>query len=204
VLIAGAFSIYLALGLRAFFEMRAHAQMMAGHARSVERVLASAMIGGANHIYLINDLVGQFGSRAMLQLTARENGVTLINPTVVNQLYVSEQERVSSAEGRPGVLVECRGDILSIQIELAAGRAFWFANFDPRVSLNGQNSGRYEFPDMRPTQRPSRFLRRTTEPVDFGNNLVFSAPTKCSQTAVVGFPGQGVLEPRVFFLGTMP
>jgi hypothetical protein len=204
VLVAGAFSIYLALGLRAFLEMRAHAQAMAGYARSMERVLVSAMIGGGNHIFLINDLAGQFGSRAMLQITAKENGVTLINPTVVNQLYVSDQERAIPAQGHPGVLVECRDDVLSIRIELAAGRAFWFANFDPQLLLNGADSGRYQFPYMRRPHPQSLFLRKTTEQVDFGSNFEFRAPTKCSQTAVVGFPGRGALEPRVFFLGPPP
>ncbi len=198
VILVCALSIYVIFGLRAFLEMRTHALTMVRRAHSMERTLESAMVGGGNEIYLINDLVGQFGNRAMLQLKAREKGVTLINPTSVNQLYVSDQELPPPAGGTPGVLVECRGDVLSIQIELAAGRAFWFPNFDPQVMVRGESSGRYEFPDMRPTERSRGFLRKATEMVDYGSTLIFTSPTKCSQTVVVGFPGKGVLESRFF------
>jgi hypothetical protein len=202
VLIAGAISIYLALGLRSILKVRADVQSMDGYARSMEHVLVSAIIGGGNHIFLINDIAGGPGARAMLQLTAKENGVTLVNPTVVNQLNVSTQGYAYPVQGDSGVLVECRSDVLSIRIELAAGRTFEFYSFESLPFLNLANNGSYKFPSIRRTQRKDPNRPRTYEDADFGSNLVFTSPTKCSQTAVVGFPGRGELEPRVFFLGT--
>jgi len=199
-LLVCAYSFYLALGFHSFLEMRAEAELTANYSRSMDRLLVSTMKEGNNRILLVNDLAGRWAARAMLELTAKEDGLTLVNPVVVDQLSVDKSERDFPVNTDRGVLVDCREDVISIRIELDEHRAFWFNNLDLRVPSIRLASGAYEFPSMRIT-RFHKFARGTIDQVDFGRKLQFTAPTECSQTAVVGFPGYGILEPRAFFLG---
>jgi hypothetical protein len=204
VLLAGAGAIYIGAGIQSFVKARANWDSMSRYSRPMQGVLVSAMKRGASRIFLINDVSAYGGSLAMLQLTAKANGVTLTDPTVVNQLSRGEYE-----EGRPtqdnGILVECRGDAVSIQIDLAPGRAFVFGA-DLRTLLTHANAsgGRYEFPYLHKTQYRATVTRSSDEKIDFGSRLVFNAPADCSSVGVVGFPGRGQLEPQIFFLGAQP
>ncbi|MFI5092214.1 MAG: hypothetical protein ACHQIK_02120 [Candidatus Acidiferrales bacterium] len=203
-LLAGAGVIYVGTGIQSFVTARANCDLMSRDSASLHGVLVSAMRRGASNIFLINDVVAYAGSLAMLQLAAKENGVTLAGATVVNYLSPAEHE-----DGRPaqdsGTLVECRGDLVSIQIDLAPGRGFMFGA-DPQLLLTRANTsgGRYKFPHFQTTEYRTTLTRSGGENVDFGSRLIFDAPTGCSSVGVVGFPGRGPLEPQIFLLGAQP
>jgi hypothetical protein len=201
-LLAGAFAIYIGAGVQLFLKARANWDLEARYSRSMQAVLVSAMNGGARHIFLVDDMSGYYGSLAMLQLTARESGVTLVDPMVVNQLSLVKNEDASPAHDS-GIQVECRGDVVSIQIELAEGRQFEFTRAEPLMllALANTSGGRYEFPDVRRTQHRGRLARSSVEEIDLGRKLTFTAPTACSSVGVVGFPGRGRSEPQIFLLG---
>jgi hypothetical protein len=147
-------------------------------------------------------LSGHYGSLAMLQLTAKENGVTLVDPIVVNQLSLAKYDDASPSQDS-GILVDCRGDVVSIEIDLAAGRAFEFTFAEPDLLLTRANAsgGRYDFPYVHRPEPRTRRWRTSVEKTDFGSRLVFTAPTTCSNVGVVGFPGRGQFEPKIFLLG---
>lgn len=200
-LLAGAGAVYIGAGIQSFEKARANWDSLSRYSRSVQGVLVSAMKRGARHIFLINDVSAYYGSLAMLQLTAKENGITLTDPTVVNQLSLAEYE-----DGRPtqdnGTLVECRGDVVSLQIDLAPGRAFVFgAEPDLLLTRATASGGRYEFPYVHRMPYRATLTRSGGEKIDFGSRLVFRAPTDCRSIGVVGFPGRGQVEPQIFFLG---
>jgi hypothetical protein len=201
-LLAGAFAIYIGAGLQSFLKARANWDLEARYSRSMQAVLVSAMNGGARHIFLVDDMSGYYGSLAMMQLTARENGVALVDPMVVNQLSLVTSKDANPAHDT-GIQAECRGDVLSIQIELAEGRQFEFTRAEPRMllTLANDSGGRYEFPDVRRTQHRGRLSHSSIEEIDLGRRLTFTAPTACSSVGVVGFPGRGESEPRIFLLG---
>jgi hypothetical protein len=137
----------------------------------------------------------------MLQLTAKENGVTLADPIVVNQLSLEKYEDARPTKDH-GIRVECRGNVVSIQIDLAPGRAFEFGA-EPQMLLTRTTAsgGRYDFPYVHRTQYRAGLRRSSVEKIDFGSRLVFTAPTVCSSVGVVGFPGRGQMEPQIFLLG---
>ena len=200
--LAVACAIYVGAGIQSFLNARANSVLGSRYSRSMQGVLVSAMKRGAKHVFLINDLSGHYGSLAMLQLTAKENGVTLVDPIVVNQLSLGKYDDASPSQDT-GILVECRGDVVSIQIELAAGRAFEFTLAEPHLLLTRANAsgGRYEFPYVHRPESRTRLWRSSVEKIDFGSRLVFTAPTACSSVGVVGFPGRGQLEPKIFLPG---
>lgn len=198
-LLAGAGALYIGAGVQSFLKARAYWDLESRYSRSMQSVLVSAMKRGARHLFLINDLPGDGASLAMLQLVAEENGVTLVDPTVVNQLSLGKYEVASPTQDN-GILVECRGDVVSIQIDLAPDRAFAFTFAEPHLLLTRANAsgGRYEFPDVHRTQYRDRLTGSSVEKIDFGSRLVFTAPTACSSVGVVGFPGRGQLEAKIF------
>ncbi|RSL17388.1 hypothetical protein EDE15_2920 [Edaphobacter aggregans] len=199
-LLAGAGALYIGAGIQSFVKARANWSSESIYCRSMRAELASAMQRGARHIFLINDPSAYFGSLAMLQLTARENGVTLADPTVVNQLALGKYEDARYTQDN-GIMVECRGNVVSIQIELAPGRKFDFVA-PPEMLLTRANAsgGRYTFPYVQRTQHRDMLARSIVEKIDFGNRLVFNAPTACNSVGVVGFPGRGQLQPQIFLL----
>jgi hypothetical protein len=200
-LLVGAGAIYIGAGIQSFLEARANWDLASRYSRSMRAVLVSAMKRGAEHILLINDPSAYWGSLAMLQLTAKENGVKLDDPIVVNQLSLEKYEDARPTQDN-GIRVECRGNVVSIQIDLAPGRAFEFVA-EPQMLLTRTTAsgGRYDFPYVHRTQYLAGLTRSSVEKIDFGSRLVFTAPTVCSSVGVVGFPGRGQMEPQIFLLG---
>jgi hypothetical protein len=201
-LIAGAGTIYIGAGIQSFLKARLYWQVQSGYSRSTQEALASAMKRGARHVFLVNDVSAYYGSMAMLQLTAKENGVTLADPTVVNELSLENYQDATPAPD-DGILADCRGDVFSIQIDLAPGGAFVFSA-EPHLLLTRANAsgGRYAFPYLHETEFRGRLTGSSIENIDFGRRLVFTAPTVCNTVAVVGFPGRGRPEPKIFLLGS--
>lgn len=201
-LIIAAGTVYIGAGIQSLLRARAYWQVQADLSRSTQEAVASAMKRGARHVFLVDDVSAYFGSMAMLQLTAKDNGVALVDPTVVNQMS-SEQSQDAGMRSDNGVLADCRANVLSLQIDLAPGRTFLFSA-EPHLLLTRANAsgGRYAFPYVHETELRSRWSGFTTEDVDFGSRLVFTAPTACDSVAVVGFPARGRLEPAVFLFGS--
>jgi hypothetical protein len=201
-LILGAGTIYIGAGIQSFLKARQYWQAQSDYSRSTQEALASAVKHGARHIFLVNDVSAYFGSMAMLQLIAKENAVNLVDPTVVNQMSLGQYQDATPTPD-DGILADCQGNMLSIQINLAPGRTFQFSA-EPHLLLTRTNAsgGRYAFPFLRTTEFRSRWAGSSIENIDFGSRLLFTAPTVCNSVAVVGFPGRGELEPATFLLGS--
>jgi uncharacterized membrane protein len=200
-LIVGAGTIYIGAGIQSFLNACLYWQVQSGYSRSTQEAVASALKRGARHVFLVNDVSAYFGSMAMLQLTAKENGVTLVDPTVVNQMSLEKYRDATPAPDQ-GILADCRGNVLSIQIDLAPGQTFLFSA-EPHLLLTRANAsgGRYAFPYLQTEFRSGR-TGSSIEDINFGSRLVFTAPTVCNNVAVVGFPSRGELEPKIFLLAS--
>jgi len=202
--LAGASLIYIGAGLESFLNSRAYVDLLSRWNNCIRGTLVTAMKVGGRHLFLINDLSVNYSSLAMMQLTSKENGVTLVDPVVVNQLFVGEDQTPSPAHDT-GVQVECRGDVLTTRIDLPAGRAFVFTHAEPNMLLTRANAsgGRYEFPDMRRRRyKTGGVIGSVVENIDFGSRLIFTAPVSCDDVGVVGFPSNGPLKSKIFFLGS--
>jgi hypothetical protein len=201
--LAGASLIYIGAGLESFLNSRAYVDSLSRLNNSIRSTLATAMKAGGKHLFLINDLSVNYSSIAMMQLTSKENGVTLVDPVVVSQLFVGDDQAPSPAHDT-GVQVECRGDVLTTRIDLPEGRAFVFTHAEPNMLLTRANSsgGRYEFPDMRRSFQKTGVTGSIVENIDYGRRLIFTAPVSCDDVGVVGFPGNGPLKSRIFILGS--
>ena len=197
-LMVGAGTIYVGAGIQSFLNARLYWQVQSGYSRSTQEAVASAVKRGATHIFLVNDASAYFGSMAMLQLIARENGETLVDPTVVNQMSLEKHPDATPAPDQ-GILADCQGNVLSIQIDLAPGRTFLFSA-EPHLLLTRANAsgGRYAFPYFHETEFRSRWTGSSIEDFNFGSQLAFTTPTVCNSVAVVGFPSRGRVEPKIF------
>jgi hypothetical protein len=201
--LAGASLIYIGAGLESFLTARAYVEWVSRWNNSLRGTLVTAMKAGGRHLFLINDMSINYSSQPMLQLAARENGVTLVDPVVVNQFSVGEDETPGPAH-ETGVQVECRGGVLTTRIDLPAGRAFAFTHADPNMLLIRGNAsgGWYEFPYMRRSLHRIGVTGSIAENFDFGSRLIFTTPVSCDDVGVVGFPGNGPLKSKIFFLGS--
>ena len=198
-LIAGAGTIYIGAGIQSFLKANMYWRAQSGYSRSTQEAVASAMKRGARRVFLVNDASAYFGSMAMLQLTAKESGATLVDPTVVDQMSLDNDQDATPAPD-DGILANCRDNVLSIQIDLAPGRTFEFsAEPDLLLTRESASGGRWVFPYLHKTELRSRWTGSSVEDIDFGSRLLFTAPTVCDSLAVVGFPGRGRLQTKAIF-----